>query len=126
MRTLFVLASLALAAAACAAGAHDPAGASDSADTAAADAGSDAGDAGTPDAATVPTYAEVAPIIARSCTRCHEHEDDFTTLEDVKASKDFMEAMIEQEAMPFGSTGWENTPDGKKLLDFLENSSELE
>lgn len=85
-----------------------------------ASATSDAADASAP---AVPTYAEVAPLIAAHCGTCHHSA--LATLAKVNAHKDDMIQVLEQHVMPRNDPFWSDTPDGQALLTFLRESPEL-
>ena len=73
---------------------------------------------------SVPTYANVAPIINSVCGHCHASK--FSTLEKVKANKSRMFSLINSGRMPKNNPGWRNTADGQDVLDFLAESPELQ
>lgn len=87
----------------------------------ATDSGSVVTDASVP---SVPTYAEVAPIINSVCGHCHASK--FSTLEKVKTNKSRMFSLINSGRMPKNNPGWRNTADGQDVLDFLAESPELQ
>jgi len=86
----------------------------------AADAAVDAGPA-------VPTYDDVAPIIAASCTSCHEHAaGDFATKDAVAQNGASMLAVIKRGKMPKGNPTFATTPDGQELVKYLTFSPDIQ
>lgn len=73
---------------------------------------------------TVASYTEVAPLIASACGGCHH--GSFGTLDKVKASKTRMLGMITSGRMPRGNPSWKSSADGLEVIDFLQNSPELQ
>lgn len=82
-------------------------------------------DAGSrPDGAgPVPTYAEVKPIIDRTCGRCHTGVYD--SIPEIKSRRTQILNAITSGRMPRGASSWRTSPDGRKVLDFLQNGEEL-
>jgi hypothetical protein len=83
------------------------------------DAGADA-----EDAAVLPSYAEVAPLLTGACRPCHW--GSFDSLEKVKRNREAMRAMIADGRMPQGAPTWKDTADGQKVLTFLTSSPDLD
>lgn len=91
---------------------------------------SSSGDAGVGDAslvdaeaAVVPTYAEVKPILANVCGQCHDAT--FDSLDKVRKRRKSMIDALAQGRMPRGRPTWKDSADGKTLLAFLRGSTEL-
>lgn len=101
---------------------------SSAAESAVSSDGGTATDAATDASATdagpaMPTYAEEAPVIAQNCGGCHGTK--FNTLAKVVQNKAKMVQELQQQKMPKDNPTWSTTADGQALLDFLENSPEL-
>ena len=67
----------------------------------------------------VPTYEEVAPMIARACSGCHA--DTFGSLDQVRTWRDAMLDRILSGAMPRNNPNWRDSADGKAVLAFLRD-----
>jgi hypothetical protein len=79
---------------------------------------------------TIPSYTDVAPIVAGTCGTCHG--DKFDSLDKIKSMRGQMASKIATGAMPRHSgiiiadqIKFLDTDDGKKLLAFLLRSPEL-
>lgn len=88
----------------------------------------DAGEGGTADAGEggppLLTWAEVKPILDSKCNGCHH--GGFGTLEGVKTYRQSMIEALSNGVMPRFQPTWKDTADGKKVLDFLRHSPELQ
>jgi hypothetical protein len=71
-----------------------------------------------------PTYADVQPILAQACGSCHNGE--FSTLSQVKAQRSALISQISSGRMPQGDSSWSTGADGQSVLDFLQNSPEVQ
>jgi hypothetical protein len=68
-------------------------------------------------------YEEAKPIIASTCTSCHENT--FSTLAKIKTQRPKMLSKLSSGAMPRGQPTFKDSPDGQKLIAFLVDGSEF-
>jgi hypothetical protein len=71
-----------------------------------------------------PTYTEVEPIIDQTCGGCHDGA--FDSLAKVKSARQSMLGMIVTGVMPRFQPTWKESSNGKLVINFLQNSPELD
>jgi hypothetical protein len=71
----------------------------------------------------VAPYSEIRPIIAHTCGGCHGSA--FDGIDAVRQRRDTMLRVITSGRMPRGNPEWRDSADGRKVIDFLEQSPEL-
>jgi hypothetical protein len=73
------------------------------------------------------TFADVQSILANACASCHHHQGQFATLADVQAAQQDILAKIQSGDMPQGDDGsFAQSPDGQKLLNWLQSGTDLQ
>ena len=76
-------------------------------------------------AAAVPSYADIAPIVATHCVACHGDEIAYADVvlnseEDLISNRAAALQALRTGYMPLGQANWKDTDEGKALLSYLE------
>lgn len=75
-------------------------------------------------------YADVKPLIDANCGTCHAPGRPasffpFTTFAEIKGNHEAMLSAINDDYMPMGRPGFKDTPDGRRVVEWLAGGTDL-
>jgi hypothetical protein len=72
----------------------------------------------------VPTYDQIAPLVANNCAGCHHSA--LSTVAKLKTNRSTVIQVVSQGRMPKDNPTWNTTSDGQEFLNYMQNSPDMQ